>query len=141
MLDTGALLALAHARDQYHTEAVQCRNEIARCRLPVYISLPTIYESHNRILQALGIPTAAAFLDNVYDGSVNILATEPRDEDRARELLRRYHWLDLTLTDAANMAVMERLGMAVVFSFDDHYWATGLIRIPPFHLDEHCNQR
>jgi predicted nucleic acid-binding protein len=134
LIDTGAFLAVTNLQDQNHHEALECLVVLARHRIPLFVSLPTIYESHRRFLFDLGYPTAIAFLQEVFDGSVNIVRTVDQDETEARTLLGRYAALGLTLTDAANMAVMTRLGIAAAFSFDADYLAAGFIRIPPFHL-------
>jgi predicted nucleic acid-binding protein len=134
LLDTGALLALADETDAHHTAATDCLIAVARHRLPVFIAVPTIYETHRRILFSLHRNAAVEFLDRIYDGSVNVVQTIHEDEQRARGLIQRYADQDLTLVDAANMAVMIRLGIAAVFSFDAHFLQSGLIRIPPFHL-------
>jgi predicted nucleic acid-binding protein len=73
-------------------------------------------------------------LDQVLDGSLNLARTAIEDEQEARRLIGRYAALQLTLTDSANMALMIRLGIAVVFSFARHFLQAGFIRIPPFHL-------
>jgi predicted nucleic acid-binding protein len=134
LLDTGAMLALANSKDSHHREALQCLNAITRQRLPVFITIPTIYEAHRRILFDLGQQAARRFLDQIYDGSINLERTVDEDEQEARRLIETYAALKLTLTDAVNMAVMVRLGIAVVFSFDRHFLQAGFIRIPPFHL-------
>lgn len=134
LLDTGAFLALANPRDNNHKPAVDCLEAIARQRLPVVVSLPVIYESYRRFLFDLGPQAAKRFIQEIYDGSVNIIRTSEDDELEARRLLERYGNLKLTLTDAANMAIMIRFGIAVSFSFDHHYLQAGFIRIPPFHL-------
>lgn len=134
LIDTGALLALADSRDNHHLAASECLKSIAEHRLPVFVSIPTIYGSHRRILFDLGQQIATRFLDQIYDGSLNIERTVNEDEQEARVLIKKYAALKLTLTDAANMAVMTRLGIAVVFSFDRHFLQAGFIRIPPFHL-------
>jgi predicted nucleic acid-binding protein len=102
--------------------------------LPVFVSIPTIYESHRRFLFDLGHVAARHFLHQIYDGSVNIVRPSDQDELGARRLLDRYAGLNPTLTDTANMAIMTRLGIAVAFSFDRDYLNAGFIRIPPFHL-------
>jgi predicted nucleic acid-binding protein len=134
LIDTGALLALANPGDSNRQQAITCLNTIKDYRLPVFVSLPTIYESHRRFLFDLGYIVAARFLQEIHDGSVNILRTVEEDEQEAIRLIRRYEALGLTMTDAVNMAVMTRLGIAVSFSFDRHYLQAGFIRIPPFHL-------
>jgi len=134
LIDTGALLALADSKDIHHLSASDCLKSIAEHRLPVFISIPTIYESQRRILFDLGQQVATQFLDQIYDGSLNIERTVNEDEQEARALIKKYTALKLTLTDAANMAVMMRLGIAMVFSFDRHFLQAGFIRIPPFYL-------
>jgi predicted nucleic acid-binding protein len=74
------------------------------------------------------------FLNSINDGSVNIRRTIKKDEEDSCLLIDRYKTIYLTLTDAANMAFMTRLGIGVAFSYDHHFLLTGLIRIPPFHL-------
>ena len=134
LIDTGAFRALIDPQDDGHQSAVECLNTIAKHRLPVFVSIPTIYESHRRILFDLGQQAAKRFLRELYDGSVNIVRTLEEDEQEARRLLDRYEALDLTLNDAANMVVMTRLGIAQVFAFDRHYLQAGFIRIPPLHI-------
>ena len=134
LADTGALLALADNGDSHSVDAVTCIQSIARHNLPFFISIPTIYESHRRLLFDLGHSAATRFLESIYDGSINILRTIDEDEQEARRILARYQALNLTQTDAVNMALMIRFGIATVFSFDRAYPAAGFIRIPPFHL-------
>jgi predicted nucleic acid-binding protein len=134
LVDTGALIALANPTDTYHEQAINCLEHIASYRLPVFVSIPTIYESYRRTLFDLNQEAARLFVERIYDGSVNIVRTIDEDEQEAMQLIERYAALKLTLTDAANMAVMVRLQIAASFSFDRHYLQAGFIRIPPFHL-------
>ncbi len=133
-MDTGAFLSLADPRDENHKPAVECLEMIEQRRLPVFVSLPTIYESHRRLLFSLGQCAAKRFFDALSDGSVAIVRPLGEDELEARRLIDRYEALALTLTDAANMAIMTRLQIAASFSFDKHFLQAGFIRIPPFHL-------
>lgn len=134
LIDTGAFLAIANSADGHHNEAVECLSSIARYRLPLFVSIPTVYESHRRFLFDLGSDRAKQCVDEVLNGPINLIRTVAADEVQARALIDRYAALNLTLTDAANMAVMLRLGIAACFSFDRHYLAAGYIRVPPFHL-------
>jgi predicted nucleic acid-binding protein len=134
LIDTGALLALVSPRDSNHQQAIACLNKIKDHRLPVFVSLPTIYESHRRFLFDFGYTVAVRFLHEIHDGSINIVRTVEEDEQEAMRLVTRYEALKITLTDGVNMAVMVRLGIATSFSFDRHYLQAGFIRIPPFHL-------
>ncbi len=134
LIDTGVFRALAHSGDSHHLATVGCLKSIAKHRLSTFVSIPTIYESHRRILFDIGRPSAERFLNHVFDGTVNLVRTTIEDEQEARRFIGRYAAFRLTLTDAVNMAVMTRLGIAAVFSFDNHFLQAGFIRIPPFHL-------
>lgn len=134
LIDTGAILSLRNARDVHHIDAVECIEAVAGRRLPLFIAIPTIYETQRRILFDMGAAAALDFLNNVFDGSMNVVRNEDADEQEARRLIGRYADLKLTLTDAANMAIMDRIGISTVFSFDAHFLLAGYLRIPPFHL-------
>ena len=140
-MDTGALVALANRSDTNHTAAADCLQIIAQHRLPLFVSLPTIYETHHRLLFDLGPNRARRFLEAVYDGLTNIVRTIDEDEKEARRLIDRYGALRLTLTDAVSMAVMTRLRIGACFSFDVHFLQAGYIRIPPFHLSRQNGSR
>jgi predicted nucleic acid-binding protein len=134
LLDTGAFLAIADLQDADHQEAMACLSRIADLRLPAVVTVPTVHESHRRLLYSLGEARARRFLDSVFDGTLNVIGSEPVDEQEAVKLIDRYRSLELTLTDAANMAVMTRLQIGAAFSFDRHFLQAGYIRVPPMHL-------
>lgn len=134
LLDSSAFLALANPQDVHHEESRECLTLIASHRLPVFVTLPTVHETHRRFLHDFGRHAAQHFLGEIFDGSVTIVRTIEEDEAEARRLIGRYAALSLTLTDAASMAVMARFRIAAAFSFDRHFLLAGFIRIPPFHL-------
>jgi predicted nucleic acid-binding protein len=134
MIDTGAFIALVDPQNSNHQNAVECLNEITKFHLPVFVPLPIIYESYKKMLYDMGQPIAKQFLKAVLSGQVNIVRTIEGDEKAAQGLLERYKDLGLTLSDAASMVLMTRLGIAKSFSFDRHFLQAGFIRIPPFCL-------
>jgi predicted nucleic acid-binding protein len=132
LIDTSALVALAVSTDKYHIDAVNCLELISQNHLPVYVTVPTIYETQRVLLFKLGPQKSTQFVREIYDGSLNIERTKDDDDQKAFELLMKFNSTDLTLTDASNMALMIRLGIAKAFSFDHHFLELGFIRIPPF---------
>lgn len=134
LIDTSALVALISGGDSHHDDAVACLTAIASHRLPLIVTLPTVYEGYSRLLFDVGPRSADTLLDQMFGGGVNLIRTVDPDEAEARRLIARYADLRLTLVDAVNMAVMTRLSIAACFSHDRHYLQAGFIRIPPFHL-------
>lgn len=131
LIDTGPLYAIVDTADGKHHEASACLREISKLRLPLFVSNLTIAECHRRVLHSLGIRRGLEFLTNIYDGSVNVEWVGPADDRKAREIVERYLDQDISLTDATSAALMIRLGIIKVFSYDHHFNIMGFLRIPP----------
>jgi predicted nucleic acid-binding protein len=134
MIDTGAYLALYYSEDNFRKEALECRDAILAHNLQTFVSVPTVYETHNRILQKVNRLEGLRFLAGMLELPAMQVEATREDETKARQILEQFDWLDLSLTDAANMAIMLRLGIGVAFSFDRHFMEANFIKIPPFHL-------
>ena len=132
LLDTCALEAIADPRDQYHKEAARCLAELKELAYPFYVTIPTIVETHRRLLYKpyLGILPALRFLESIYDGSTNIIRPLEEDEMQAMKYIKRFEDQELTFTDTISMAVMNRLGLRKIFSFDWHFTLLGFQVIP-----------
>jgi predicted nucleic acid-binding protein len=48
------------------------------------------------------------------------------DEERAKQIIYRYHDKDFSFTDAISFIVMDRLGLKLTFTFDRHFAQYGL---------------
>jgi len=132
LFDTCALEAIADPRDQYHKDAARCLAMLEQLAYPFYVTVPTIVETHRRLLHKprLGILPALRFLESIYDGSINIIRPLEEDEMQAMEYIRRFADQTLTFTDTISMAVMNRLGLRKIFSFDWHFTLLGFQVIP-----------
>jgi predicted nucleic acid-binding protein len=132
LFDTSGLEAIADPRDKYHEAAAQCLAELRGLAYPFYVTTLTIAETHRRLLYKprLGILPALSFLESVYDGSTNIVRPLKEDEQQALEYIKRFDDQKLTFTDTISMAVMNRLGLRKVFSFDWHFTILGFQVIP-----------
>ena len=132
-MDTGAFVAIADDQDGHHDQAVACLHEVAAERLPVLVSGPTVYETHRRLFD-VGLPRARQFLDSVLDGSMTLVDAIPDDVLQGLGIIDRFVDRAISLTDAVNMAIMLRLGIGQVFSFDDDFLMVGFLRAPPLQV-------
>ena len=130
--DTSALEAVADPQDQYHQAAAECLAALHKANYPFNATILTVAETHRRLLykRKLGIRPALRFLEAMYDGSTNIIGLAEEDAQQALEYVRRFKDQDLTFTDTINMAVMCRVGLRTVFSFDWHFTLLGFQKIP-----------
>lgn len=130
LLDTAALYAIADSRDKYHSKAVNFLDQLQKNSQPLFISNVTIYESYRLILHRLDIKKALFFLEEIFDGSVKIEYITKADEIIARDCLKKYDDQPFSFVDALNFAVMGRIKIAKVFTFDSHFNIIGFEQMP-----------
>lgn len=127
LIDTGALIALARANDQYHAKSVA----IARRHLSAggrFVGTTLVLsELHRHLLFARG-PGAArtAMATLLHDTAHEWTAVEA---DPVRDAVGR--WLDrftdqpVSLTDAVSFELMRRERISHAFAFDRHFVTAG----------------
>jgi predicted nucleic acid-binding protein len=127
LVDTGALVALAAPRDQYHARARDiARRHLAAGRIWCGTTM-VLAEFHGLQLKRAGREAARRTL--------SALLTDPAYEwlDVPAELVRaaagawldRYRDQDFTLTDAVSFEVMRRERIRQAFAFDRHFVTAG----------------
>jgi hypothetical protein len=122
-VDTGAFLALYIKRDQYHRQAHK-----------VFRALPRPFSTSNHVVDELatllgriaGYRYAADRIDDLYASeSIEVLASTRGDEIEAIRWMRKYSDKEISFTDCVSFAVMHRLGIQAVFTFDRHFRDAG----------------
>lgn len=121
VVDTGVLYALADRRDAHHQACVRW---LAAVREPLVVPPPVIAEACYLIGEHLGPEAEAVFLEAFGVGKAFTLADLlERDLVRMAALVRRYQDLPLGGTDAAVIAVAERLGVATIATVDRRHFS------------------
>lgn len=130
MLDTGPLISLYDPSDEQRKDVIATLGQVQSQKYPICITSLTIAETHNRILYDINEECASKFLRNIYDGSVNVLETQPADTLQAMAIIEKYHGQKITWTDAVCMAIMKRMGIRKVMSYDYHFWIMNFTVLP-----------
>lgn len=123
LVDTSAVYALIDKDDSYHRRAVAILRSLPRHGLSPFLTNFVVAESHALLLSRLGAQTARDWLLNQ---SWPIEPVSLVDEEKAKEITRRYMDKTFSYTDATSFAVMERLGAREAFAFDPHFQQYGL---------------
>lgn len=131
-IDAGAFIALINSADANHEGAQSCIEAIRERKLPIFISIVTIIETHKRILFDVSYGHALQFLEDIYDGNFIILRPDKEDEGEAKRIVKKFSDQNFTLGDAINFSLIKRSGIGKVFAFDYHYSLFGFAKIPPF---------
>src|SRR4051812_4297107 len=80
-----------------------------------------VAETHSVVLGRSGRLAALNVLDLIKNSVELIERVMEEDEDRAVAILRQYDDKTFSYTDGTSFAVMERLGLRDVFTFDRHF--------------------
>jgi uncharacterized protein len=125
-VDSSAYLALLDADDDHHREAVPILSRLIDGRYRLYTTNTVIIEAHALILSTLGIAPASTFLKDIGSSRIVVVRTRASDERLAEQLILQYQDERFSLTDAISFVVMERLAIALAFSFDRNFAQYGL---------------
>ncbi|MDX1494643.1 MAG: PIN domain-containing protein [Longimicrobiales bacterium] len=134
LVDTGALLALTHQRDQHHSEAVRIAHghrALGGTFVGTTLVLSEFY-SHLLYLRDAGVARTALRL-LMQDPMNSWLSVGPELVDQARaNWLARYEHQPFSLVDAVSFEVMAQEGVTHAFAFDHHFKVAGfeLLRAP-----------
>lgn len=123
LVDTSAIYALLDTDDAHHRKAVAILRGLQRRSLTPLLTNFIVAESHALLLSRLGADIARRWLmTHVWP----IETVNPRDEDKAKEIIRKYTDKTFSYTDATSFAVMERLAIRSAFGFDPHFRQYGM---------------
>ena len=122
-IDTSALIAFADRSDSHHT---LFRHLFANPP-PLVTTTLVIAEGHGWFLKRFDRTRALQFLTMVEDLTpMKVLATGPEEIAAASTLMRKFSDQDLTLTDAAGLALMRQRKITSCWSTDFHLGITGV---------------
>jgi predicted nucleic acid-binding protein len=124
---TGALLALASSRDQYHARAVRTAERFRERGGRWVGSLFVIAELHGHLLKRLGPAPARRVVDAVLGDP--IFDWRDAGAELVREATAR--WIDrfadqaFSMTDAVTFELMRRERINHAFAYDRHFTVAG----------------
>lgn len=121
LTDSSAYLALLDRNDRNHAAAINILSWLADQRYRQYTTNVMLIECHALILSVLGNRPANQFLRQIMRSNTIIVRVRASDEQRAGHILDRYEDKIFSFNDAISFAVMERLGIALAFTFDSDF--------------------
>jgi predicted nucleic acid-binding protein len=119
LADTGPLFAAVDPGDQHHERAQKELRELTRSRTGVAAAWPTIFEAYTLIIRHLGLETAHGWLEEMLEGTNQVVPTK-EDYETAAKTLEAYPDQPITLFDALTAVISTRLG-CTVWTYDHHF--------------------
>src|SRR5438128_2010554 len=115
LADTSAVYALVDRDDAFHRKAVAVLRSLPERGLTPVLTNFIVAECHALILSRLGAAMARRWL---LGQTWHVEAVQTRDEEVAKEIIRKFTDKSFSYTDATSFAVMERRGISAAFGCD-----------------------
>ena len=116
-VDTSAFYASADSHDRWHSRATELLPEADGLVTTDHV----LVESWRLIRMRGGYSVAERFWGEIRSGLATIESILPGDLDAAWRIGEAFPDQDFSIVDRTSFAVMERLGVTSVASFDDHF--------------------
>lgn len=127
LVDTGALLALSHARDQHHRRAVDIAAR-HRSRGGTFIGTTLVLsEFYSHLLYLRDAAVARSALRHLLEDPIQewLEVDSELVRDASSNWLTRFEDQPFSLVDAVSFEVMRRENVTSAFAFDHHFEVAG----------------
>lgn len=125
-VDTSAFKALMDERDDFYNEAGMIWQGFLKTKVELLTSNFILDESYTLLRARRNLETVKLLRSFLIDSEIPIKITRvtARDEVEAWKWFVR-DWSKLSFTDCVSFAMMKRMGIKKVFSFDQHFARAG----------------
>jgi predicted nucleic acid-binding protein len=131
LCDTGPLVAAALSNDADHHACVELLTGLHLAGRPLLLPAVVTAEVGNLLAREAGAQVASLFLRSVADGDLQPVELVAEDYARMAEPVETYGDLPLGTTDAAVVALAERLGVTEVATLDRRHFTV----VRPRHVE------
>jgi uncharacterized protein len=120
--DTGPLVAAADRDDQHNRVCTDLLTGLHLAHRTILVAAPVVAEVGYLLARTGGAKIEAAFLRSVVHRTITIVDLELADYERMAELVGTYADFPLGTTDAAVIAVAERLDITEIATLDRRHF-------------------
>ncbi|SHE83703.1 Predicted nucleic acid-binding protein, contains PIN domain [Desulfofundulus australicus DSM 11792] len=120
MVDTGAWYAVCDISDRNHERARNFYEKVAG-EVPLLTTVAILVETWALLAARLGRHAAQTFWQMLRETGTPVIALEQPDLEAAWQIMHAFPDQDFSFTDCTTFAVMERLRIEQVFTFDHHF--------------------
>ena len=130
-LDTGYVIALEAADDQYHDAAVQHWRDLTT-QLPPLVTTSYVFDEVVTFFNSRNQHAKASEIGNrlLHSPTVQLVHVDEALFYDAWRYFTQHSDKSYSLTDCVSFMVMERLGIRTALAFDQHFVQAGFEKLP-----------
>lgn len=130
-VDTSAIIGLYLESDEWHASAKKVMAEFQRVRRPLFFTTD-VFDEAVTLMRRWGGYDVAVRSGEALRGSrvLHLVEVDERAREGAWRTFRANRILNLSFSDCTSVAIMERLGIHEVFTFDWDFQALGYTVLP-----------
>lgn len=131
-VDSSFFFALLIDNDKFHKEAQTLFQLFKKNQNELIVSNFVLDETYTLLRAKRGLPQALKLRDTIESSDLffSITRVTKKDEDSVWNWFEK-DWSKLSYTDCTSFAVMSRLGLTDVATFDDHFTRAGFTVVKP----------
>jgi len=131
-VDTSAFLAIENRRDTYHAQSLNFRDSYLKTGQALITSDYVLDESYTIIRLRAGHTIAVKFGEVLRKSQlIYIEYITAEIIEKAWDIFKTFADHDFSFTDCTSFALMERLNISNVFTFDAHFKEYGQFNLNP----------
>lgn len=124
-VDTGAWIAVAIKKDQYHEVAKDYYTELLRKNEKLFTSFYVLDETVTRIRYDADHSKAVAFLNLIHqaesENKIEVLEVDREVWNKAEQAFRQYDDQAFSFTDCTSFVLAQIIKVDEIFGFDKHF--------------------
>lgn len=124
LADTGPLYAAVDSNDSFHDRSLEDQEWLEAGNIEVAVSYATLQEAYVLVLRKLGNVRARFLPEDLIQAAI-LIAPVKQDYEKAILRVLRYPDQDISLADAVNGEICDRLGVPV-WTYDHHFDVMGV---------------
>lgn len=121
LVDADAFVAINDGKDPGYKKGKEFSAIIAEENYELIISDPAFGEAVTVISQNVGLQAAIDFAEKVLASSIEIIEVDSQLRKSALDIFKKQTSKNSRFTDCINMAIMKKMGLDTIFSFDVQY--------------------
>jgi len=131
-IDSSAFIALYLSDDDFHQPAKKLLEELKEKQIGLVTSNFVLDETYTFLRAKINKKTAIGFAEFLAENTdiIKIIRITVGDEKKAFVYFRTLNGRGVSFTDCSSFALMKRLGLKTVFTFDKDFGKAGFKIIP-----------